>query len=284
MQKKHYAVIGHPIGHTMSPFIHTKLFQLASIDADYSVLDIPLENLSAEFNTTLKALDGFNITIPHKSNIIPYLNKIAPNAKMYGSVNTVKNDTVSAGYTTDPTGFALALQNADIPLKNHVVILGCGGVARTFAYEAVMAGCDLTIAVRHQDLTAAASLVGELKVNILHAQINTCFIDRIPTNRKIDLLVNATPIGMYPNTENCPIDDNILSLAENVFDAVYNPLETTLVKKARAMNKKALGGMSMLVYQAAAAQTIWNNSTFKKEDIDNLCIEASEELTKKFNG
>lgn len=282
--KKNYAVIGHPIGHTMSPFIHKKLFELSGIDAEYSVIDIAEDKLSAEYENTLKHLDGYNITIPYKSRIIPLLDKTDIKATLYGSVNTVDNSDESVGYTTDPTGFLLALDNANVPLKGHVVLLGCGGVARTFAYEAVYAGCSLTIAVRKQDILCAAALAGELSTNILHAQVNTCYIDRIDETDRIDLLINATPIGMYPNTENCAVDDNIIKISQNIFDAVYNPLETQLAKKAKAQGKKAVGGMSMLVYQAAASQKIWNGSEFNKDDIEKLCLDASEELNRKFNG
>ena len=91
MSKKKYAVIGHPIGHTMSPFIHKRLFDLAGIDAEYTALDIAPEALAGEYERTLKKLDGYNITIPHKQSIIPLLDSLDDKAKMYGSVNTVAN-------------------------------------------------------------------------------------------------------------------------------------------------------------------------------------------------
>ena len=110
--KKQFAVIGHPIGHTMSPFIHSRLFELAGIEADYQVMDVAPENLE-QVIPSLKELDGFNITIPHKQTIIPYLDELDRVAQMYGSVNTVKTvDGVSSGYTTDPDGFVIALQKA----------------------------------------------------------------------------------------------------------------------------------------------------------------------------
>ena len=117
--KKQFAVIGHPIGHTMSPFIHSRLFELADIEADYQVMDVAPENLE-QVIPSLKELDGFNITIPHKQTIIPYLDELDRVAQMYGSVNTVKTvDGVSSGYTTDPDGFVIALQKAGIPLSGR---------------------------------------------------------------------------------------------------------------------------------------------------------------------
>jgi len=138
MSQKRYAVIGHPIGHTMSPFIHKRLFEMRDIDADYGVYDIPTEDLIGKIQE-LKSLDGFNITIPHKQAIIPFLKQMDQKASLYQSVNTVKNNGCLEGYTTDPDGFLSALGQAGIPLKGRVVILGTGGVARTIAD---LEGCE----------------------------------------------------------------------------------------------------------------------------------------------
>ncbi len=276
MQKKKYAVIGHPIGHTMSPFIHKRLFSLVNIDAEYSVYDVPPENLSEMFKNELSKLNGFNITIPHKQAIIPFLDELAPKAKLYGSVNTFFNDNgIYKGYTTDPDGFLMALKSAGIPFNGRIVILGCGGVARTMAYEAVLAKNDLTLAVRDADLDMADKLKNEIQ-NIEKCEVKVCRIAELQGD--IDVLINATPVGMYPNIDFCPVDDKIISKTKSVFDAVYNPLETLLVQKAKANGAKATGGMSMLVWQAVVAQTKWNDVSFNNEDIDKLCIDCIEEL------
>lgn len=281
MKKKTYAVIGHPIGHTMSPFIHSRLFELAGIDAEYSVLDIAPEALGTQFKERLKNLDGFNITIPHKQRIIGYLDGLDKKAGLYGSVNTVKNGEQSIGYTTDPDGFLKALEAAQIPLKGRVVILGTGGVARTMAYEAAKAGCNLTIAVRPDDLPAVACLAGELSINVFNAHVDTCVFDRIEDG--IDLLINATPVGMYPNTGACPVGDEIIKSSKYIFDAVYNPLDTQLLKKAEAFGVKALGGISMLVWQAVVSHEIWNGSVYDSKDIEQLCRDSAQELMRTFH-
>ena len=285
MNKKQYAVIGHPIGHTMSPFINKRLFELEGIDADYSVFDITPEELTIKYREQLTALDGYNITIPHKQTIIPLIDSLDKKAEIYGSVNTVKNsDGVSKGYTTDPNGFLKALEAYDIPLKHSVVIVGTGGVARVMAFEAAIAGCAITIAVRESDLHDVAALAAELKLKVHGISVDTCKINRLDHFEKstIDLLINATPVGMYPNSDACPIDDHVISRCAHVFDAVYNPLETTLIKKARANGAKAVGGMSMLVWQAAVSHEIWNGTVFDKEDIEKICADSAEELKKTF--
>lgn len=276
MPKKKYAVIGHPIGHTMSPFIHKRLFSLAGIDAEYNVYDVPPEELKETFDKELSKLNGFNITIPHKQAIIPFLNYLDPKAKLYGSVNTFFNDNGTfRGYTTDPDGFLMALKSAGIPFEGRTVILGCGGVARTMAYEAILAKNDLTLAVRPDDLTMANDLKKELDT-LDGDNVKVCKISDLQGD--IDILINATPVGMFPHDENCPVSDEVIKNSKSVFDAIYNPLETKLIKKAKQNGALAVGGMSMLVWQAVVAQTKWNDVAFDKNDIDNLCLDCLEEL------
>lgn len=276
MPKKKYAVIGHPIGHTMSPFIHKRLFSLAGIDAEYNVYDVPPEELKETFDKELSKLNGFNITIPHKQAIIPFLNYLDPKAKLYGSVNTFFNDNGTfRGYTTDPDGFLMALKSAGIPFEGRTVILGCGGVARTMAYEALLAKNDLTLAVRPDDLTMANDLKKELDA-LDGDNVKVCEISDLQGD--IDVLINATPVGMFPHDENCPVSDEVIKNSKSVFDAIYNPLETKLIKKAKQNGALAVGGMSMLVWQAVVAQTKWNDVAFDKNDIDNLCLDCLEEL------
>ncbi len=280
MSTKKFAVIGHPIGHTMSPFIHTRLFALSGIDAEYTKLDIAPENLAQEYQKTLLKLDGYNITIPHKQNIIPLIDEIDSKAKMYGSVNTVANrDGIAKGYTTDPDGFLKALDASGIVLSGRVVILGCGGVARTMAYEVALKNLPVLFAVRIEDVKIAESLCEEIKNTISGAKADYCTIPQLEGD--IDVLVNATPIGMFPRIDAQPVSDEIINKSANVFDAVYNPLETVLIKKAKANGANAVGGMSMLVWQAVVSHEHWDGSTYAVEDINKLCLDSANELMSK---
>ena len=277
MSTKHYAVIGHPIGHTMSPFIHKRLFELAGIDADYTKFDIAPENLAAEYEKTLKHLDGYNITIPHKQSIIPLLDSLDDKAKMYGSVNTVANIGGKAtGYTTDPDGFIKAIEAAGISLGGRIMILGCGGVARTMAYEIALRGKPFEFAVRRQDVGKAGLLCLDITRKLPETEVSFGLIDQIIGT--VDVLINATPVGMYPNVDEQPIHNCAIGRCGAVFDAIYNPLETALVKRARANGSKAEGGMSMLVWQAVVAHQIWDGSEYDKKDIDKLVLDAAEQL------
>ena len=269
MRTKKYAVIGHPIGHTMSPFIHKRLFGLSGINAEYTALDISPENFSDEYEKTLKNLDGYNVTIPHKRRII-----------LYGSVHTVRNlDGVSRGYTTDPDGFIKALEAADIKIGGRTVILGCGGVARTMAYEIALRGEPVCFAVRDKSIEKADALCGEIRAKVCGARAELVPVSDLVG--KIDLLINATPVGMYPDCSSQPVSDSVISDCAAVYDAIYNPLDTVLVKKARANGAKAEGGMSMLVWQAVVAHEKWDGSSYDKEDISRLCADCDEEMKKR---
>lgn len=280
MSIKKFAVIGHPIGHTMSPFIHTRLFALSGIEAEYTKLDIAPENLASEYKNTLSKLDGYNITIPHKQNIIPLIDKIDDKAKMYGSVNTVSNkDGIATGYTTDPDGFLKALEAAGIVLNGRIVIVGCGGVARTMAYEIVLKKLPLLFAVRKEDVEIVKALCNEIRNAVIGADVSHCLIEELSGD--IDVLINATPLGMYPKVDSQPVKDEVINRSANVFDVVYNPLETVLIQKALANGSKAVGGMSMLVWQAVVSQQKWNGLTFDNADIAKLIIDSAEELKNK---
>ena len=280
MEEKSYAVIGHPIAHTMSPFIHSRLFSLAGDAARYGVLDLAPQAL-AEALPRLKKLDGCNITIPHKRAIIPLLDALDEKAALFGSVNTVKNEGGRLrGFTTDGDGFRMALSAAGTGLGGRTVVLGAGGAARAVAFEAALAGGSVTVAAREHSLPAAAELCADLVKKVPGARAGSCPIGEIEGG--MDLLVNATPAGMYPDVKSCAADAELVRRAGCVFDAVYNPNETALLRLARRNGVRAVGGMAMLVWQAAAAQTIWTGARFRTEDVGLLCGQAALEMKKKF--
>lgn len=279
MSTRKFAVIGHPIGHTMSPFIHTRLFELAGTDGDYTVIDVAPEELPVKIKD-LNTLAGYNITIPNKQNIIPFLDRLDKKAELYGSVNTVKNGEIREGFTTDPDGFLKALKSGSVDFTGKVLIIGCGGVARTFVYEAALADCDITIAVRPDDVPVQQALAKELVQKIPTAKVKTCLISEISGD--FDLLVNATPIGMYPKVDAMVVDKRVIEHCANVFDAVYNPLDTKLLQCARANGSTTVGGMAMLVWQAAVSHEIWDGSVYANDDINQLIEDSANELNKKF--
>lgn len=280
MKEKNYAVVGHPIAHTMSPFIHSRLFALAGSPARYGALDLAPQAL-AESLPLLRELDGCNITIPHKRSIIPLLDALDRKAALFGSVNTVKNESGRlTGFTTDGDGFRTALLTAGVGLDGRTVVLGAGGAARAVAFECALAGGGVTVAAREHSLPAAAELCADLAKRIPGARAESRLIGEV--EGEMDLLVNATPAGMYPDVGSCAADEGLVRRARCVFDAVYNPGETMLLRLARRNGAQAVGGMAMLVWQAAAAQTVWTGARFQTEDIGRLCGQAACEMKKRF--
>ena len=248
---KNYKVIGYPIGHTMSPFIHNELFKLRDFSADYGKLEISPEALGEEFDKTLKNLDGFNVTIPHKVSIIKYLDRLDGSAAEYGAVNIVANENGEyVGYNTDAYGFLEGLKFSNIALSGKVLVYGFGGAARTIITECLKAGCEVTIGTAPYFLEQGTKTVQELSEK-LGADIKIILGEDI--KEKYTLLVNATPVGMYPKVNAMPLKAEQIDLFDAVYDIVYNPEETLLLKTAKEKGKICGGGLSMLVTQIGRA-------------------------------
>ncbi|MBQ9530595.1 MAG: shikimate dehydrogenase [Eubacterium sp.] len=264
---KKYGLIGFPLGHSLSPVIHKELFALTGEKGDYELIEIEPEKLKNSFEN-LKKLDGFNVTIPHKTNIIPFLDALSTKAELFGSVNTVEfNNGKAIGHNTDCIGFLKALETAGIELKGRVLICGCGGVSRMFAFESALAGAEITFAIRKSSLEKCKLLCEELREK-LKAESKIVFLDNAGEN--YDLIINGTPSGMYPNVENCPLKRKTVESSKAVFDSIYNPYETVLLKYARQANIKYQNGLSMLVWQAAKAQEIWKGFQFEEEKVEEV--------------
>lgn len=273
---KTYAIIGYPLGHTLSPNIHKRLFSLSGREADYVKMEIPPEELAAK-HEELSGLGGFNITIPHKVPIIDYCDRLDEGAKRYGSVNCVKNGDEKVGYNTDVLGFTKSIELMGASLGSRVLLIGCGGVGRMMAIETALCGGQLTIAVLRSDEALANAVVSEIKAMKPDACVKVVFIggtvaassdfDETPV---FDLIVNASPVGMYPKVDRMPCHEDMLKNVSFVFDVVYNPRDTLLVKTAGQHGVKAMSGMAMLVLQAVAAHEIWNGSKFSENDIKQL--------------
>ena len=269
--KKHYGLIGYPLGHSLSPQIHKRLFELDGIEAEYEMMEIPPEKLRDNFEY-LKSLDGFNITIPHKINITELCDGLSEGAHRYGSVNTVKTEEgLSVGYNTDKIGLMRSIEHMGANSSAEVCLLGCGGVGRMAAVEAAFLAARLTIAVREEDIPAAEELKGHIAQEL--GSISSCDVRVIRLSEMqggYDLVVNATPVGMYPKVDASPLKREQLEGVKFLFDAIYNPCETLLAKYARELGIKTQTGMSMLVLQAAAAHEIWNHSVYEQADLEQL--------------
>lgn len=265
--KKSFGLIGFPLGHSMSPRIHRELFKLKNVEADYSLIEIPPEKLAQSIEELLK-LNGFNVTIPHKTGIIPALSSLSDKAELFGAVNTVEiKEGKAIGHNTDCIGFLKALEAAKIKLEGNVLICGCGGVSRMFAYESALKGADITFGIRKTSLEKCRALCNEIKEK-LGVKSKIVYLDDAGEN--YDLIINGTPSGMYPDVDNCPLERKTIETSRAVFDSIYNPSETLLLKIARQAGIKHQNGLSMLVWQAAAAEEIWLGTKFGVSDIQKI--------------
>lgn len=260
-----YAVLGSSLPHTWSPFIHNSLFMAAGLDAIYLPVTVPEEKLGSVTDVFRSCFSGFNVTIPYKERIIPYLDDVDDAVKACGAVNTVDiREGRMIGHITDGLGMLRAIEECGIVTEGaDVLILGGGGAARVAGYEFLSRGGNVTFAVRN--LEKGERLANELAdtQNDGRRRIHSCLLTE--NSGRHDILINCTPLGMYPNTEEMPVSEEIVSDCGAVFDAVYNPRETRLLACAAHLGIPCVEGLGMLFYQAVEAQKLWLGSSAASE-------------------
>lgn len=277
---KHYGLLGFPLKHTMSPPIHQRLFELEGVsDFDYTLKEYSPEELSEKISDVL-ALDGFNITIPHKVEIIKYIDELADSAKRYNSVNcVVKKDGKYIGYNTDCDGFLRSIEAAGGKLDGTVLQCGCGGVGRMIAIECVRHGAKLTVSVPEGFEDTVEPVKEYARANGFSDDIKVVHPNEI--EGKFDTLINASPVGMFPKVENCPVTEDIIANCGFVFDVIYNPERTKLMQTAEKHGIKTCGGMAMLVWQAVVAHEIWSGANYSDSDIAKLISDMHKLMAEK---
>jgi len=254
-------LIGYPLGHSLSPKIHTAALQACGLQGDYSLFPVHPEDIQGLKDLLARVrtgeISGLNVTIPHKQNVIELMDELSPTAKAIGAVNTIYlRENKLIGDNTDAQGFLsdlkrfLTLECDSLLSQKNVLILGAGGSARAVVYALVNDGWDVTVAARR--IEQAGQLVNSFPSRKVKA---ITFTDLQFST--FDLLVNATPIGMTPNIDQSPWPVDLSLPNAVIYDLVYNPRETKLVKDARAQGLNATTGLGMLIEQAALAFEIW---------------------------
>ncbi len=280
MQRK-YALLGGKLGHTLSPPIHQRLFELRGREFEYGLIESEPEQLESK-KDELAALAGYNVTIPHKQAIIGYLDRLGESAKRYGAVNCVDNkDGVLTGYNTDCDGFLRSIKASGGKLSGEVLLLGAGGVGRMMAIETALAGGRLTMAVLESFIPQTEKVAEDILALKPDADVSIVTFGDIP-DRHFDTMINATPVGMYPKCDACVVSDDVIANADFVFDAIYNPKETLLIQKAKALGKTAVGGMAMLVWQAVSAHEIWDGDSYTEDEVQAIIDEMYEKVERDF--
>ena len=275
-----YCLVGDPISHSISPEIHNSIFEAFEINNTYIPLNIKPNELEIGIYVLKKAFSGFNVTIPHKQGVMQYLDEVEDQAAIYGAVNTVKNiDGRLIGYNTDGFGFSKSLQVNNIDVKEKkILLLGAGGAARVVAYELIKKGAYITIATREKQ--KALELMGDLEVSFGKDCISCENINSI--KEKYYGVINATPVGMSPKVDKMPVDEEVLKSVAFVFDLIYNPSKTKLLKKAEYYGAVGINGFSMLFYQAVKAQEIWGGKDLSDDKIFPIYEELEKYLNTKF--
>lgn len=257
-------LIGYPLGHSLSPKIHMAALNACGLQGNYSLFPIhPDDNQGLKDllnRVRVGEITGLNVTIPHKQNAIELLDKLTPTAKTIGAVNTIYfRENKLIGDNTDAPGFLKDLNRfmvnltSNIEYRRSVIVLGAGGSARAVVHALLNDDWQVTISARrYGQAEKLTSSFPQHEIRIINYELSNIDLSNI------DLIVNTTPLGMTPNTDQSPLPENTsLSPQTIVYDLVYNPRETKLVKDARAQGLKATTGFGMLIEQAMLAFEIW---------------------------
>ena len=251
-------LIGHPVEHSFSPPMHNAAFQSLGMDYTYVAFDVNPNDLSSAIEGARSLnIKGFNVTIPHKIEVMQYLNELDEVAELIGAVNTIDFKNLK-GYNTDGIGAIKAIEEVTKVKDKDVIVAGAGGASRAISFYLARFGAS-SITILNRNVERAQSLAGDVLASDLIGDVNADSISEIDNLLgDADILVDTTPLGMDPH-----IDDKPIATADNmhedlvVFDAVYNPNETVLLKEAIKAKAKPVYGIKMLLYQGAESFKIW---------------------------
>ena len=273
-------VIGSPIEHSISPQLHNTLSMLLGIDAIYVPLKVDGNSLQ-EAVKGLKALNiaGFNVTIPHKKEIIKYIDECDGNALLMGAVNTVKNEGGRlCGYNTDAEGFSRSFkQSTGMEFKGkRITVLGAGGAAQAVIVKMALEGAE-SISIINRTLSKAHEIAKIVNDNTLGTARAYCWEDAACRHafNSSEIIINMTSAGMYPEIGKSPLEPSMefsieLSGGQVVYDAIYNPSKTKLLADAEEKGCKAVNGLGMLLYQGIYAYEIWMDMKIDEDIIRQI--------------
>ena len=261
---------GYPLGHSLSPKIHTAALKACELEGTYSLFPIHPDNKQRLNDLLIRVrtgeIRGLNVTIPHKQNVIEFLDELTPTAKAIGAVNTIYfRDNKLIGDNTDAPGFLSDMKkfigDRELGIGKSALVLGAGGSARAVVYALVHDSWEITVASRRieqaQELASRFERVKAVELNLQTFQLSN-----------VQLVINTTPLGMKPQIDQSPLPEN-LSLPSNIFiyDLVYNPRETKLVRDACSQGLSATTGLGMLIEQAALSFELWTGCSPSRETL-----------------
>ncbi len=253
-------LIGYPVRHSLSPVMHNAAFKELNLPFIYVVFEVKKDELKdAIAGVRGLGIHGLNVTMPHKSAVMKYLDEIDPIAEGIGAVNTILNEEGKLkGYNTDSLGALKALEENGVELEGRkLLLIGAGGAGKAIAFQLAQKVEELIILNRtvEKAKVLAETLRERFGKRVVGEPLSEKFLkERL---KQVDILINATSIGMHPNVEESPVNPRWLRSDLTVMDIVYNPLETKLLREARAVGAKTINGIEMLIHQGAASFEIW---------------------------
>ena len=251
---KEYGIIGHPLVHSYSPTFFNQKFAEKGIKSQYSAFDIDSIEQFPDIVSSHPLMRGFNVTIPYKQAVMPYLNEIDNNAKAIGAVNVVKVEQRDGkpyltGYNSDWYGFTQSIQPLLQPWHTKALVLGTGGASKGIVYALQQMGISYTFVSR-------AAQEGMLTYEDLSAEVMQAH----------SIIINTTPVGTFPHTKECPnIPYELITEKHLVYDLIYNPIRTLFLHQAETKGATICNGWSMFVHQALRSYEIWESIQWTHE-------------------
>ncbi|MFH1055114.1 MAG: shikimate dehydrogenase [Candidatus Altiarchaeota archaeon] len=247
-----FGLIGHPVKHSMSKVMHEAAFKELGLDYTYGLFDVNVGELKLFMDNAV--FKGLNVTVPLKVEAAKYMDELSDDATLVGAVNTVEFRKGRIGHNTDVTGFMESMREAYIDVdEGTFLVIGSGGAGRSIVFR--LAKEKARVYIFDKDYDKASKLAQDVlqKTGVMVEPVYGV-VDAI---RDVDVLVNATPVGMHPNVDESPIQSNLLNPMLTVVDIVYNPVETKLIMEAKKAGCRTVDGVGMLVHQGAQALRIW---------------------------
>lgn len=267
-----FGLIGEKLSHSYSPQIHKAFFEITGIKGEYRLFPLPKNELQGFLHKALnEGFMGLNVTIPYKTDIMAFLSRLSTEAEKIGAVNTITLQERLEGYNTDYFGIDYTLRKNNIPIKGKkALITGTGGSAKAVSAYLMDSGIEkLVIAgrnpARDKDKFPASELIE---------------YHEITQYGPFDIIINTTPVGMFPYIGQSPLCPEQVKGAGFVFDLIYNPEKTELMKIADALGIPGVNGLYMLVTQAVKAQEIWQGKAYGLDMVDAILLRMSEEKRK----
>lgn len=264
-----YGLIGEKLSHSYSPQIHQAFFEITGIKGEYRLFQLQKNELQGFLHEALKeGYKGLNVTIPYKTAIMSFMTRLSPEAEKIGAVNTITLQGSPEGYNTDYFGIDYTLRKNRITLNGKkALIAGTGGAARAVAAYLMDCGTASVCIAGRNPTQGKENFPG---IQLIH-------YEEITQNGPFDVIINTTPVGMYPNTGLSPLSSEQIQGAGFIFDLIYNPGKTELMNIADKLGIPSVNGLYMLVAQAVKAHEIWNGGKYGLDMVDEILMRLTKE-------